>query len=332
MRRSSLLAAALVCAVAAPSAAAAITQPAQPRSGPGGASAKHAALRVTAGGSGDVAWYVFEPVRPRPKTAPLAIVTHGYYEYSGYASMEGLIRHSVLHDGDVVIYTRWQTGLASPCPGPFDIRPCLAAEANGIKGALAYLRADTTRRVQPDVRRTSYFGFSFGGIVAANLLNHHRRYGVPTPRAVFLDDPHDGGLTGPREPALDASLAGIPASTLFECHSGADGVLKLDRDGSCNALFPKLTSIPAENKDLVLTHTDSHGSPALASNHGVCASGPGSAPDAYDWNFCWKVWDALQACAYEHRLCSYALGNTRRHRSLGRWSDGTPVTPLTIRP
>jgi hypothetical protein len=63
----------------------------------------------------------------------------------------------------------------------------------------------------------------------------------------------------------------------------------------------------------------------------VCAAGPGfGPPDAYDWSFCWKVWEALRSCALQQRFCRYALGDTRRHRSLGRWSDGRPVTPLKV--
>ena len=53
-------------------------------------------------------------------------------------------------------------------------------------------------------------------------------------------------------------------------------------------------------------------------------------PNAYDWNFCWKVWDALRSCALEQKYCRYALGDTRRHRSMGSWSDGVPITPLEI--
>jgi hypothetical protein len=104
------------------------------------------------------------------------------------------------------------------------------------------------------------------------------------------------------------------------------------RDGSCNAVFPKLTSIPAKNKDLVLTHTDDHGEPTLSSGHGVCtAGGAHGPPNAYDWNFCWKVWDGLRDCAYYGTNCRFALGNTPAHRSLGRWSDGVSVAPLRIR-
>jgi hypothetical protein len=67
----------------------------------------------------------------------------------------------------------------------------------------------------------------------------------------------------------------------------------------------------------------------------VCAAGTAPAsgfgkPNAYDWNFCWKVWDALRSCAYDRRDCRYALGDTRQHRSNGRWSDGVPITPLKI--
>jgi acetyl esterase/lipase len=188
-------------------AAAAVTQPPQPKSGPGGSDYAHRGWRVSSGGSGADAWYVFEPARPRPRRAPLAIVMHGYYGFSGYSNQYELIRHTV-RKGNVVIYPRWQTR-AMPCPGPFDIEPCMSAAVNGIRGALSYLRP-RRGRVQPQRRRTSYFGFSFGGIITANLANRYRSLRLPRPRAIFLDDPHDGGLNGFDEPALDDSLAGIP--------------------------------------------------------------------------------------------------------------------------
>ena len=325
------LCAALICAAAAAPASAAVTQPPQPKTGPGGSERSHAGWRVHSGGTGVDGWYAFEPTRPQPRKAPLAIVMHGYYEFAGYRSLSGLIRHTVGR-GSVVIYPRWQTDVAAPCPGPFDIEPCMSSAVAGIRGALRYLRARPAARVQPDTRRTSYFGFSFGGIITANLANRYRRLDLPKPRAVFLDDPEDSGLAGEGEPALDDSLAGIPRSTLFQCHSGADGAAADHPDfaaNSCNAVFPKLTTIPRRNKDLVLTHTDAHGQPALSSDHGVCTGTPATA-DAYDWSFCWKVWDALRSCAYSGADCRYALGDTRAHRFNGRWSDGRAVTPLKV--
>jgi hypothetical protein len=310
-------------------AAAAVTQPPQPESGPGGSDYAHRGWRVSSGGGGADAWYVFEPAGPRPRRAPLAVVMHGYYAFSGYSNLYELIRHTV-RKGNVVIYPRWQTGVATPCPGPFDIEPCMTAAVNGIRGALSYLRS-RRGRVQPQRRKTSYFGFSFGGIITANLANRYRSLHLPKPRAIYLDDPHDGGQNGFDEPALDDSLTGIPSSVKLQCHSGADGIISepTQADSSCNTIFPRLGHIPARNKDLVLTHTDTHGEPGLSSNHGVCTAPKGDA-DAYDWNFCWKVWDALRSCAYTGRACRYALGDTPRHRVNGRWSDGVPIMRLQI--
>lgn len=295
-------------------------QPEQPRSGPGGSNYPHGDWRVSSGGQGVYAWYAFEPIDPAPATAPLAIIMHGYGEYGGYEQMYELIRHTV-RSGNVVIYPRWQTGLASPCLGPFDVEPCLTSARVGIYDALDFLAGEG--HVHPQLDRTSYFGFSFGGIITANLANRHAAWALPVPRAIFLDDLHDGALDGNGEVALDDAMDGIPETVKLTCHVGEDGILAtVGVKQSCNALFPLLAHIPAANKDLVLTRTDRHGTPVLTSEHGVSAGGPGEA-NAYDWNFVWRTWDALRSCAYDGVDCTY-------DRSLGAWSDGVPVLPLVI--
>jgi hypothetical protein len=315
------------------------TQPGQPTSGPGGSDYTHT-YRVHQGGLLDGGWYVFEPTSPAPKAAPVTVIMHGYGEFDGYDMMKALIEHTVKH-GSIVIYPRWQATPITPCPGPYDINSCVTTSAEAIKQAIAYLRADPTR-VQPDLTRASYFGFSFGGIITANMANRWQSLGLPQPRVVMLDDPHDGGLplSGAGEPALDDTLSGIPPTTYLECHSGARGVMsKPDyQDSSCNAVFAKVGHIPAARKDLVMLFDDAHGTPDLSSKHGVCAGGgPASdgaetrvSLDAYDWNYCWKVWDALRDYALFGKNKSYAVGNTAQHRSIGLWNDGTPVKALKI--
>jgi len=227
----------------------------------------------------------------------------------------------------------------SPFLGPFYIQPFVKPAVQGIKGGIAFLQSDP-ERVQPEPNRTSYFGHSFGGIITANFLSRYAALGLPQPRVMFLDEPHDGGFAGPGEPAFEKSMAGIPSTTLVECHVGANGVNEKAgfENSSCNALFPKLGHIPVQNKALVLSYTDAHGDPDLSAAHGTSAGDGGSSNgqsvvsrvDAYDWNLIWKIWDALRNTAYHGTDSEYALGNTPEHLSVGTWSDGTTIKPLKI--
>ena len=309
------------------------SQPTQPLSGPGGPDYASADWVVSSGGNGDDAWYVFQPTSPMPASAPLVIMLHGYYEFSGYDSLYQFIRHEVLK-GNVVVYPRWQTATATPCPGPYNIEPCIASALNGINGGIAWLQADPANRVQPELDKTSYFGFSFGGIITANLANRYASLGLPEPKVLFLAEPHDGGLTGPGEPALDASLAGIPSTTLVNCLNGDQGVItEVGKSASsCNAVFPKLGHIPDANKDIVLANSDAHGEPQIIANHPMCAA-TASDPlslDALDFFACWKILDGLRDCAFSGTNCEYALDDTPEHRFMGLWSDGVPVSELKI--
>jgi hypothetical protein len=126
-------------------------------------------------------------------------------------------------------------------------------------------------------------------------------------------------------------MAGIPSSALVQCHVGAEGVISEagKADSSCNAWFPMLGHIPAENRRLVLTRPDDHGTPALSSAHGVCAAAPGQA-DAYDWNFCWATWDALRAAAVTDSGGTSRLGDVPEPRGNGTWSDGTAIVATEV--
>lgn len=301
-------------------------QPAQAPSGPGGSDYTHLGVKVTRGGSGYNAFYVFEPQAPQPASAPLVVITHGYFEFRGYRQFKDLITHTV-RKGNVVIYPRYQTTPWTPCAGSLNAEPCLKAAVKGIQDGIALLQGDPAR-VQPELGRTSYFGLSFGGILTANFSNRWQALDLPRPRVVFLDDPHDGDASGD-EPSLDASLAGIPADALVQCHSGARGTISEPGQAmaSCNAVFPRLAHIPKTNKNLVMLRNDDHGRPKLSSRHAASTSTP---TDAYDHHFFWKVFDAMRSCRLHGVDCAYAMGRTPEHQSHGVWSDGVPVEPLHV--
>ena len=98
-------------------AAAAVTQPPRPKSGPGGTDYPHRGWRVSSAGAARTRGTCSSPSGRGRAKAPLAIVMHGYYEFSGYDQMYELIRHTV-RKGSIVIYPRWQTDVAIPVPGP----------------------------------------------------------------------------------------------------------------------------------------------------------------------------------------------------------------------
>lgn len=308
-------------------AQAAISPPPQAASGPGGQDYPHASVRISQGGSGYNAYYVFEPMSPQPVSAPLVVIMHGYMEFAGYSMHRHLIMHTV-RQGHVVIYPRWQTALWAPCSGSYASEKCMASATKGIVDGIAHLQADGTR-VQPELDNTSYFGFSYGAIITANLTNRWASLNLPKPRVIFLDEPHDGGLQGPTEPALDKDLSGIPSTALIQCHVGEKGVISEKNKGmsSCNTLFPRLGHIPSSHKNLVMVYTDSHGWPTLSSGHGVSAS---SSTNAYDHHFVWKTFDAMRRCALAGQDCEYGMGDTPEHRFNGLWSDGVPVRPLKV--
>ena len=64
--------------------------PDQPKSGPGGSDYRHADWVVDSGGTGVNAWYVFQPTRPRPASAPLAVMMHGYWRILGLRDARGV--------------------------------------------------------------------------------------------------------------------------------------------------------------------------------------------------------------------------------------------------
>ncbi|MEV5901737.1 hypothetical protein [Streptomyces sp. NPDC052127] len=308
-----------LCLLTAPASAqnAEAAPPAQPASGPGGSAYPHTAMNIASGGSGANAWYVFSPAGPAVTRAPVTIVLHGYGDFSGYAQLHDLIEHTV-RQGNIVIYPRWQTTPVTPLPIMED---AVSTAVNGIKGALAWMAADTSRP-QPELDRTTYFGHSYGGVITMNATNRYSSLGLPRPHAIMLDEP-DGGPLG--NDGFDAAMTGIPATTKVAC-TISDWYATNEPTHGCYALWSKLGHIAGADKDFIRVHTDTYGTPDLNAVHGMSTS---ASVDALDYYAIWKNWDALRSCALSGSRCDH-LNDTEKQRYMGVWSDGTPVTPLTI--
>jgi hypothetical protein len=92
-----------------------------------------------------------------------------------------------------------------------------------------------------------------------------------------------------------------------------------------------LANVPADQRDFVLMHSDRHGSPALIADHyAPLTASSGWDVNALDWFGTWKLLDLLTDCSFRDHGCSTAFGGSPIEMSMGEWSDGRPVVPLTV--
>ena len=293
---------------ATPSATQAIAPPAQPAQGPGGKARRHVAVEITQVGGSPGSVTIFEPDKPRPRSAPVVVFTQGV----GPEEYRGWIDHLVAR-GSIVVFQAQ----------PFDVVDLTERRRGPVAGLRAAV-GELARpgHVKPEWDHLVLVGQSVGGNMAAQLAADAGPARLPGPKAVFALQPRLEGADSTRV------LRGIPPSTLIL-------VLASDRDDRVGeegpkALWTALGHVPAVNKDYVLVRTDEHGAPALIADHFLSLSGSGNAPDALDFYAPWKLLDGLQHCAIARQDCRFALGGTAEQRFMGRWSDGTAVTPLEV--
>ena len=349
----------LLCALLLPALApAAITPPAQPATGPGGADYAFARVSQHSTGDGGEDVTIFWPEQPAPKTPlPVIVFTHGW----GAVKPEHYLAwiHHLVKRGAIVLYPRYQADLRAK---PATFTPNAVA---GVRRGLDWL-AKQKDHPQPDLTRLATVGHSAGGVLAANLAVALPAAGLPAPKAVMSVEP---GITrnAKGEPLLPlADLAKIAPTTLLLTISGEDDELVGDKDA--RRIYAESTAVPAANKDWLGLQSDDHGEPALEATHRAPAAPlPGYEPpqrkepkgfvrkrmakkakermaergldldassqepavtNALDYYGTWKLFDALCTAAFENQLRDTALGGGPAQLAMGQWSDGTPVKPL----
>jgi dienelactone hydrolase len=306
-------------------AASSPTPPKQPKSGPGGSDYVYTDIEANRYGQGNLEYWIFEPRRAE-KPLPVIVFNHGWNAVNP-AVYGGWITHLV-RQGNIVIYPRWQTDS--------NTSPKSVSEnaINAVKNALVEISYNS--HAKADLGKFAIVGHSMGGIISANMAAAAKEKGLPRPGALMITAPGKtwSNPKGNRERISLLNIHKIPAETLMLVVVGEDDTLAKDRDAK--AIFKKATSIAPGNKDYVIVHSDKHGKPPLKAAH----SAPSSfgAPwnnmkahaNALDYFAYWKLFDGLRDAAFYSKNRESALGNTDAQRFMGTWSDGQPVTPLTI--
>src|SRR6185369_8826078 len=224
-----------------------VTPPSQPKTGPGGKQYLHSSVIKNRYGKGGTEYWIYEPDSPKPRTAPVIVLLHGW------GGMNPLyygawINHLVKR-GNIVIYPRYQANLLTP------IKDFTPNTISAVKDAVNRLKTEKGH-VTPDFNKFATVGHSLGGLLAANIAALASESNLPRVRAVMSVEP---GITESPINVPLADLKKLPAETLLLAVAGDQDTLVRDTDAK--RIYYESTRVMAANKDYVTLVSDSHGEP-----------------------------------------------------------------------
>ncbi|MBC7531875.1 MAG: hypothetical protein H7318_09870 [Oligoflexus sp.] len=313
--------------------------PGNPQQGPGSGKSTHQGADVFELKEGMFDSYrsvVYTPASPSPKTAPVILFLHGYFD-STPEKYDAMLKHYA-RKGFIVIYPSY----GSPI-GPKDWAKN-AEEA--WKRAIAFLNKDG--HVKPDLTRVAYIGHSIGGLLSLHLAEKQSSSNLPAiPVPKLIISMEAAGTPSIAYPyiAID-DLSKIPRETKLVLIMAEETYRHREEEKdrcenknpepskTCDGfitsrnIYQKTTQIPAEQKTAILIPSDIRGQSGLRSEHngvqGECDSA-GKPLDAIDtWGY-WKYTvEALdQSLLSDSKDLPFLRSD--RLRSNGSWSDGKPA-------
>lgn len=276
--------------------------PAQPEIGPGSAVYLHADVTQEKYGRGATAYHVFEPVDPKPISAPVIVFMHGLFGTSPSFYM-GWINH-IARKGNIVVFPVYQSMMSGVSSRRF--------AKNTIKAIKASFDVMT---ITPELNHFAMVGHSAGALLTANLAATAAEEGLPSIRAAMCVAP---GIT----PIFKLEdMTKIPANTLLITISGDRDMLVGDKDAK--KVFNK--AIQVVNRNYIHVRSDRGNSAnhfaALTSQRG------GNNIDYYCY---WKIFEALCDAAFYNTNWEYCLGDTSEQRYMGTVRKGKPMKELEV--
>jgi dienelactone hydrolase len=317
-------------------------QPPQAGQGPGSGDYRHHSVRKTLHGVGENGYWLFEPADPTPSEAPVVFFLHGGRgmnprDYGGW--IDHLARR-----GNIVVYPVFEK--AEFMASTKDSNDVLTQRAfTACKEAVEFMKKSGGGR--PRLDRVAVTGHSFGGGLTPQFAGRAERVGLPVPKAIMPVEP---GWKGKEEYPADV-LKDIPPSVLALIVVGEDDQFGESRKG--DVMFRAMSAIPPNHKRYVIMHSDNHGTSPLVADHSVPLSARDDygtpltgrqvrrravvdamtgmvegVVDAFDYNGVWKLFDLLCDTAFSGKeITAVVPGDTW---DMGRWSDGTPIKPMTV--
>lgn len=282
-------------------------------------------------GQGPRSYWLFEPDKPRPETAPVVVFLHGWFAVN--PGFYGAWIDHLVRNGRVVIFPRYQNDVGTL---PKDFLPNGMAAIHDALGVLSVGKG----HVRPDAHQFALIGHSAGANLAAQVaaLSSDPHAAIPRPKALVAIMP--GEVLPMRKPTLDQ----IPASTLMIVAVGDEDIVVGDQRG--REIFAEATSIPEANKRFILFRSDRHGHPALVAEHmaptgtnhrldngeGILRSLQLSMGDvnALDHAGFWRIADWTIEAGFHGQTLDEVTKDVERFRHLGYWSDGRRVTPPIV--
>lgn len=306
-----------------------ISQPVQNEEGCGGKSYLHAAVDFQEFGNYKDGYFLFEPKTPKPDSANVVVFLHGHSAYNPMVYGKW-IKH-IVRKGNIVIFPKYQKNITVPKSKKY-----VEYAIQGIQNALKEL--NNGKHVRPKNQGMTMIGHSFGGAIIANVLEDWGKFDLQKPSAVMLVSPG----TGPIKSFEYDEYKNIPEDINML-------ILVSNGDLTVGDRFAKKvfnTAVKTPNRNLIRQFQDDRGKPKIRHGHVECYArdkefdsgrhgysyqrAKRSRFDPIDFNVYWKLFDALQDCTLEGKNCNIAFGDTPEQKSLGNWSDGTPIKPLEV--